>query len=659
MDTGIQCAEMFRPACSTQKRSDLMQTDFMNTTGYSPVGDISVMALCYAMGALLMFNNVHRSVRFRLMLLMVCALLGAAICNVCYHSFLFDAHSQAITIYVLRITQHTLLSTILVLYTIYLREPLWMEYYGYRRFIIGISIIGFAPVIIDIIGIMMKFGFYIDENGAHSEFMIYPLAYIAFEVTIYYLIIRYRGRIIRQVFFGLLSTNVLSLILTSVQGFMRQTSFITVAYAIPVLGIMIMFHSSPFDQETGAANDTYFYKELSGCIERKQQLLMISCTIPDIYNKMKDISALKSEFVKFFKQNVKKGVLYRFPNRRFLLTIRVSRKRDYEQQVKAAIEDFYDCYLKYNIDFKITVAQIVPEIMNAEEYISLISFVEADTPMNTTHRITQNDVERYLGSSYIISELSDIVRKNDLDDERVLVYCQPVFNLLTGTYDTAEALMRLRLPEKGMVFPDQFIPIAEKHGMIHTLSKIILNKTCRMIHELLDEGYLLNRISVNFSMIDVRQEDFCSEIQKIVSDNSIPFNTIAVELTESRSETDFNRVKQKIEELQGLGIKFYLDDFGTGYSNFERIMEIPFDIIKFDRSLLTESVKNDSSRFMVSTFASMFNELHYAVLFEGVENETDEMHCKGMHAKYLQGYKYSKPIPIADLRQFLTKQVAV
>ena len=120
---------------------------------------------------------------------------------------------------------------------------------------------------------------------------------------------------------------------------------------------------------------------------------------------------------------------------------------------------------------------------------------------------------------------------------------------------------------------------------------------------------------------------------------------------------EFNHLKSQIMDLQGLGIKFYLDDFGTGYSNFERIMEIPFDIIKFDRSMLIESVKNDSSKYMVTTFAGMFNDLNYSVLFEGVEDERDENACKNMYAKYLQGYKYSKPIPIDNLRSFLEKAV--
>ena len=175
---------------------------------------------------------------------------------------------------------------------------------------------------------------------------------------------------------------------------------------------------------------------------------------------------------------------------------------------------------------------------------------------------------------------------------------------------------------------------------------------------MLERGYDIQRISVNFSTLDVRYDSFCSDVQQIISRNQIPFTKVAIEITESRSEADFNIMKSKVLELQKLGIKFYLDDFGTGYSNFERIMEIPFDIIKFDRSMTIECAKNETSFYMVSTFANMFSQLHYAVLFEGIENDMDELNCVRMSAKYLQGYKYSKPIPIEELANFLVARQA-
>ena len=142
-----------------------------------------------------------------------------------------------------------------------------------------------------------------------------------------------------------------------------------------------------------------------------------------------------------------------------------------------------------------------------------------------------------------------------------------------------------------------------------------------------------------------------------ISENSgVPFEMIAIEITESQSERDFMVMKKCVEELRDTGIKFYLDDFGTGYSNFERIMEVPFDIIKFDRSLTAASGIDVKSETMVQYLARLFTDVSYSVLYEGVETPDDEQRCINMCARYLQGYKYSKPIPFEDLRNYFEKK---
>ena len=633
-----------------------MNTSYLNQNEYTPVGDIAVIALCMIVGVLLLVNKVHKSSGFKLMLGMVLTLVAAAMANIIYRTLIGADTLSPVLIYVFRVGKQTSLSAVQILYILYLREPLWMNYESYKRFFITAHFVGIVPVLVDIAGIVWKFTFYVENNITVSKFTIYPFGFVAFVGVIFYLIIHYRNRIIKQVFLTLMATNTIAFVLTAVQGMHSQTSFTTFTYFLPVLGLLFVFHSTPYDAETGAATDTFFYRELATVIEKNQPLVMISCTINDFYNRMKASPELRRVFFRFFKQNIKRGVLYRFPNGRMILTLRkTSDKETFESNLNMMLGDFYKLHSMMKLDYKLVIAETVPELTSAEEYTHLIDFVESDTGLNTTHIVSEDDIKRFCRDKYILSELEDIAKKHDLNDERVLVYCQPVFNIITGTYDTAEALMRLRLPEKGMVFPDQFIPIAEKYNLIHILSMVILNKTCQKINELLNEGYILNRISVNFSTIDLRYDNFVSEVQSIIDSNDIPYGKIAVEITESRSEMEFNRMKQQVTELQELGIKFYLDDFGTGYSNFERIMEIPFDIIKFDRSLLLESAKSDSSRFMVSTFASMFNDLKYSVLFEGVENDRDEAQCRDMHASYLQGYKYSKPIPIEDLCGFLQK----
>ena len=274
---------------------------------------------------------------------------------------------------------------------------------------------------------------------------------------------------------------------------------------------------------------------------------------------------------------------------------------------------------------------------------------------NEVHFVTRADINEYQRHKYVLSELQDICKKGDLDDPRVHVYCQPVLNIATQTYDTAEALMRIVLPDAGMVYPDVFIPLAEENRIIHQLTLIILHKTCVRIKEMLDQNYNIMRISVNISALELREDNFCADMDRIIRDSGIPFEKIAIELTESRSESDFMIMKAKINELKENGIKFYLDDFGTGYSNFERIMELPFDIIKFDRSLVIASAADQKSEMMVSHLAQMFSDLNYAVLYEGVENVDDELRCMKMEAKFLQGYKYSRPIPIEKLTDYFDK----
>ena len=440
-----------------------------------------------------------------------------------------------------------------------------------------------------------------------------------------------------------------------IQGIHGQNIFNSLAYFIPELGFIFMFHSNPYDIELGTVSGNFFESAVDNFIEKKDEFIIMSCTMVEFSKKLRQSNELKSVFYKFMRNHVKKGIIYRFPNEKMILILPVNKSVDYEKVVDSMLEYFHDCYRDFKIDYKIIIMNSNYRVSSGAEYTKFIEFVEQNMPFNYTWRTTAKDVDNFYNNSYILSQLEDIMAKKNLSDDRVLVYCQPVFNIATGKYDTAEALMRLKLSNIGLVFPDKFIPLAEQYNMIHSLSMIILNKTCEAIRIFLSEGYELNRISVNFSTLDIRYDSFCSEVQEIIEKNTIPYEKIAVEITESRSEADFNLMKQRVIQLQELGIKFYLDDFGTGYSNFERIMEIPFDIIKFDRSMLIESVKNDSSKFMVSTFANMFNKLNYSILFEGVEDERDELHCINMEAKYLQGYKYSKPIPIENLREFLTK----
>ena len=161
---------------------------------------------------------------------------------------------------------------------------------------------------------------------------------------------------------------------------------------------------------------------------------------------------------------------------------------------------------------------------------------------------------------------------------------------------------------------------------------------------------------MNVSALELKDVHFCEDITGIIDRNGIDGDKIAIELTESNSDSEFELIKNKISQLRKKGIKFYLDDFGTGYSNMERIMELPFDIIKFDRSMVIASSASERSHQIVFNLARMLSDLNYSVLYEGVEKDSDEQLCRDMSASYLQGYKYSRPVPIENLTEYLQKR---
>lgn len=619
---------------------------------YTAIGDITVTGLSIAMFILLFQTSVHKSRHFNLTLWMITSTLIASYSNILFYTLINEMIMIKPLLYVLRLVHNLALSVILLLYLRYLQDPLWVSQETRKHYNHSTLIMLIGAMIIDITATLTGRGFVIfDEGGCRNGFNVFVVLFLMLTAMIFFITIKYRTRILRQIFIGLLGVNIVSIGIMIMQIRSDQASYTTVCYFFPIIGIIFMFHSNPYDIDTGAVSETYFYSEQDDMIEHKKEFLLMSCNMQGFLQQVKVDKELRAAYSQFFRRNMRKGVLYKFPGDRLLLSL--PRDSGTEDTMHTMLTEFAKIYGIFRLDYRIVICRSNSRIASARDYIKLIEYAEMSTPNCGTHIIDENDIKNFYSSDYIVNELLDIAAKRDLDDPRVIVYCQPVYNLITKSYDTAEALMRIKLEQTGMVYPDIFIPLAEQNDCIHMMSLIILNKTCQAVKQMLSAGYDIQRVSVNFSVIDLRYESFCSDVKGIIGANGIPFSKIAVEITESRSDSDFNVMKQRVIELRELGIKFYLDDFGTGYSNFERIMEIPFDIIKFDRSMLIESGRSETGEFMVGTFAGMFKKLNYSVLFEGVEDEHDEQHCIRMQASYLQGYKYSKPIPIDDLRGFL------
>lgn len=477
-----------------------------------------------------------------------------------------------------------------------------------------------------------------------NNIILFFIGYIIDIIIITTVILIHRKEMIAQVYKKLLVCMCIAMLVIVIEIMKAHTSFLVITFLIPILAMIILTDSESFDINTGSLGIESFERILQHYIKNDENVNFISFYLPLM--EYIDKSLELQDRICAMHKKLENIYLFRLSGSKFISLI-----DNKDNDIDKLVQQFYKVHNKYKMDYKMVIGSISPKLKNGTDYLKLIQFVENTSYKNTETYITDEIIDQYIVDNYVLKQLKDIDNKMDLDDNRVKVYCQPIYNSRTKSFRTAEALMRLELDGK-IYFPDKFIPIAEQYNYIHSLSLIILNKVCKIIKNLVSTSYDFDTISVNFSIAEIYNRDFSKDIIEILEKNNIDYHNIAIEITESKYEGNFNIVSESIEELRNYGMLIYLDDFGTGYSNLDRIMKLPFNVIKFDKSLLSSFKQNTNLKYMVSQFSELFKKLGYTLLFEGVEDETDEKICLNLDMTYMQGYKYSRPIEIERLTEF-------
>lgn len=628
--------------------------DVLFYQNYTSATDISAIAVCVVCWLLLGSTYTIKQkklVTFNIGNALVCT---AAISSISYHRLIERiTENNIVAIYFFRNLTYISLILTFVVYIMYIKNFLNMN----GRIVCIVDILSWFGAVVFIVGEIaspfIRWGFYIDENlQVHQNYYLdlFRFFYVYYVILIWGLMILNKMKFITKMYNCLRNVILISFLMMAVQDSSQDASLVCITFSLPILVVLFLFHYNAYDYETGTLDFRAFDAYIRDMKKKRFTMLYLYLKDPTP-EKMHELTV---EFYHFNERYFKNPCTFRLRDNKMALIYEDDKNKEAEQQIPVLIEDFNELYEQYQIDYRIVIIKSDHSLHGAHEYLALDEFLEGRMDINTVYFCKDKDIAAFGKTLYIMKELKDICEKGDMEDERVLTYCQPILNIEENVFTSAEVLMRLKLPDIGIVFPDQFIPLAEKKDYIHTLSKIILNKACKEMNSLDKKGYYLERISINFSVQELRDKNFSKDVLEIIDANNVKYGRIAIELTESRNETDFEKMKKVMNELHGLGMKFYLDDFGTGYSNFERIIDLPIDVIKFDRSLTLLAGKNLESRYLVGSFSEIFKKSEYQVLFEGVENAEDERICQDMQAHFLQGYKYSKPIPMEQLTEFLS-----
>lgn len=624
-----------------------------NFQGYTPAGDIIAIILCIIYMFLLQSTFEFRKDNARFFYVANILCMWIAVINLIRHEYVsFMGTEYAALKYILGDIVYTSLILLFVIFNRYLcvvlklskHEICIMQRVMYVTWSVYLGVSVVFPMVCFAIHKSNALCF---REGYLEKF--FTCAYLFYAFISVFIVFIYRKRFIQRIRISLLGVMFVTYLCMLVQRFSGETSFTCITFTFPIVASMFLFYYNAYDVVTGTLDERSFATYLKR--NQEQSFSVVSTKFKELIDE--DCERVAEFFFNYNASNLIDSCTFWMRDGR-MVTIFTNKKNvpaaDVYAEISKAYKTFYDAI---GVEYKIVFVRRTKKIDSAEDYISLCEMIEHKMQWDVSYIVEKRDIDKFLHNVIVENALKDIHEKMDLNDDRVQAYCQPVFNTTDNSFTTAEALMRIILPDYGIIYPDEFIPIAEKRGYIHTLSKIILHKTCKHLVKLQETGYDIERISVNFAISELKDPDFCDDVINIIKNIGIPVNKIAIELTESRNEQDFERVRRVMDVLQNIGIKFYLDDFGTGYSNFARIIGLPIDIIKFDRSLTIMSRKSGNSKYMVGSFSDIFENSQYQILFEGVEDEEDERRCIEMNAQYLQGYKYSKPIPMRYLYSFL------
>ncbi len=246
-----------------------------------------------------------------------------------------------------------------------------------------------------------------------------------------------------------------------------------------------------------------------------------------------------------------------------------------------------------------------------------------------------------------------------LEDKQLMLYYQPIIDVQNMKIAGFEALMRWKHPEKGMISPGVFIPVAEESGLIVELSRFALEVACEAVPQLQKaadpkltvSGPLF--VGVNFSVKDFADRDIFEFISTTMKSRGVDPKQIHLEITESLLMEAPEPAKIALEKCREFGIDVSIDDFGTGYSSLSYLHYFPIDTLKIDQSFIRAMTKHKSSLVLVKSIIALARNLGMKVIAEGVETKEEAVIVRDLGCEWIQGFFFAKPMPLADAQKFL------
>ena len=273
---------------------------------------------------------------------------------------------------------------------------------------------------------------------------------------------------------------------------------------------------------------------------------------------------------------------------------------------------------------------------------------------NTYQFYTEGMQEREVMRLELDKDLNQALANNEF-----VLYYQPQLNLDNGEILSVEALIRWQHPRRGLLPPVEFIPLAEESGRISDIGRWVVMAACRQLARWKGTPQEGLRIAVNLSGRELDDEDLVDHIRDALATENVPAGRLEVELTEEIFVQNIEHNLNQLSRLHQLGVHLAIDDFGVGYSSLGYLRDFPVDLLKIDRSFITDVTERHDDAVITRAVINLAHNLGIQVVAEGVETEEQLSFLKNHRCNFAQGYLISRPIPVSDLEQALASGILV
>ena len=361
-----------------------------------------------------------------------------------------------------------------------------------------------------------------------------------------------------------------------------------------------------------------------------------------------------AEYLNELAKELEFSVYHTVYNNFLLIMQNVDSTKDILSVIKMIQHELLSFYTMGNSNLHLTASVGISIYPNSSKTYNLLD--DAYKALATAEKNGHGRIEIYEPSQgqhdydelKLYNDMHQALSKNEFE-----VYYQPIVDAETKEVISAEALIRWHHPEHGMIGPNIFIPIMEKTGLIVELGKYVLEEVLKQQKRWELFKFRQVDVSINLSLLELESGKFVEYVVQRLAHNQISPELIKFEITEGTAMISEEVTSRQLLELKRIGINISLDDFGTGYTSFSYLKKIPANILKIDRSLIINIVKNEEDQRIVKAMIDLGHTLGMKIVVEGIEYKEMYETILEMECDYMQGYYFAKPLPVFEFQKLL------